>query len=313
MNILFADKFPEARHQTVTDKGHSFTYKPDLTAESLPGEIGDHDVLVVRSTKVTPDTIGAAKNLKLIIRAGAGTNTIDKAAANQAGIHVCNCPGMNSAAVAELAMGLMLAIDRRIPQCNADLKQGQWNKKEYAKADGVKGKTMGILGMGAIGKELAKRAQAFDMKVLGFDVVPFDAPGVEVVDDIDKVLAQADVVSCHVPLNDKTKHLIDARRLGLMKQGATLINTSRGAVIDEQALIAAIKEKGLWVGADVFEVEPATGVAKYEGDLGLLDHVVGTHHIGASTQQAQLAVADEVLAVIEDYVRDKTIRNEVKA
>jgi D-3-phosphoglycerate dehydrogenase len=313
MKILFADKFPTPRQEILTQHGHELSYQPDLGADDLANNIGDAEVLVVRSTRVSKACIDAATKLKLIIRAGAGTNTIDKKAANAAGKHVCNCPGTNSAAVAELAMGLMLATDRRIPQATAALKRGEWNKKEFSKADGIKGKTMGIVGMGAIGKELAQRAHAFDMTVLGYDVVPFSAVGVEVVADLDELLTRADVISLHVPLNDATQHLIDARRMALMKPNAILINTSRGGIIDEKALVEAVKANSLRVAVDVFETEPAEGTGAYSGELGTLDAVIGTHHIGASTEQAQLAVADEVIAIVDAYAANGSIRNEVKA
>ncbi len=313
MKILFADKFPEARHQTLIDLGHSFTFKPELGAEQIPAEIGDHDVLVVRSTKVTKQTVDAGKALKLVIRAGAGTNTIDKAELNAAGKHCCNCPGKNSVAVAELAMGLMLATDRRIPQCTAALRDGQWNKKEFSKADGIKGKTLGIVGMGAIGQELAKRAQAFDMTVLGYDVVPFDAAGVEVVPELDDLLVRADVVSLHVPLNDATRHLVGAERLAKMKDSAILINTSRGGIVDEQALASAVRERGLRAALDVFEQEPASATGEFQNALLELDGVIGSHHIGASTEQSQMAVADEVIAIVEAFAKDGSLRNEVRA
>ncbi|MFH1811658.1 MAG: NAD(P)-dependent oxidoreductase [Pseudomonadota bacterium] len=313
MKILFADKFPESRQQQLKDLGHSLTFLPDLSAETIPGAIAGHEALVVRSTKVTKETVAAGQALKLIIRAGAGTNTIDKVAANAAGMHVTNCPGKNSVAVAELAMGLMLAIDRRIPQATAALKQRQWNKKEFSKADGIKGKTLGIVGMGAIGKELARRALAFDMTVLGYDVVPFDAPGVEAVSVVEDLLRRADVISLHIPANDKTKQFMNRERLALLKKGAILLNTSRGEIVDEQALIEAIRERGLRVGADVFANEPAAATGQYEGELALLDNVVATHHIGASTEQAQLAVADEVIAIVQAYARDGSVLNEVRA
>jgi len=313
MKILIADKFPESHQQALIERGHEVVFEPDLGGDDLPAKISDFNMLLVRSTQVSAETVGAAKDLKLIIRAGAGTNTIDKAAANQAGIHVCNTPGMNSVAVAELAMGMLLAIDRRIADNVAQLREGRWNKKEFSKAEGIKGKTLGIAGMGAIGQALAKRALAFEMKVLGYDVVPFDAPGVDKVDTLEQLLERADAVSLHVPMSDATKHLINAERLALMKPGAILLHTARGGVVDEQALIAAIKEKGLRVGVDVYEDEPAASDKEYNGELGKLPGVVGTHHIGASTAQAQAAVADEVLAVVDAYVKDGSFRNEVKA
>ena len=311
MKILIADKFPDARRQQLIDLGHEVNNQPGLNADDLPQNIADYEALIVRSTEVNRETLGAGKALKLIIRAGAGTNTIDKAAAKEMDKHVCNCPGTNSVAVAELVMGLMLAVDRRIAQNTAALKAGQWNKKEFSKADGIKGKTLGIAGVGAIGKELAKRALAFDMKVLAFDVVPFELEGVESVASIEDLFKQADVLSLHVPLNDATRHLVNAERLALLKDSAILINASRGGVIDEKALVEAVKQRGLRVALDVYEQEPGASDKAYTGEIARLDTVIGTHHIGASTNQAQLAVADEVLNIIADYQRDGSYRNDV--
>lgn len=311
MKILIADKFPDERRQQLIELGHEVNNQPGLGAEDLPTAIADNEVLIVRSTEVSRTTLSAGTELKLIIRAGAGTNTIDKAAAKEMGKHVCNCPGTNSVAVAELVMGLMLAVDRRIPQNTAALKAGEWNKKEFSKADGIKGKTLGIAGVGAIGKELAKRALAFDMKIIAYDVVPFDLEGVSAVETIEDLFKQADVLSLHVPLNDATKHLVNAERLSLLKDSAILINASRGGVIDEAALVEAVKQRGLRVALDVYEQEPAAGDNHYSGEIAKLDTVIGTHHIGASTQQAQLAVADEVLNIITDYKKNGSFRNDV--
>lgn len=313
MKILLADKFPNSHRDQLIAQGHSITEQPSLTGDQLPEAIADHDVLVVRSTEVSRATLSAGSQLKLIIRAGAGTNTIDKAAAKDLDKHVCNCPGTNSIAVAELVMGLMLAIDRRIAQNTAALKAGQWNKKEFSKADGIKGKTLGIVGVGAVGKALAKRALAFEMQVIAYDVVPVDIDGVTVVPKVEDLLQQADVISLHVPLNDATRHLINAERLPLLKDSAILINASRGAVIDEEALVEAVKARGLRVALDVYEREPGADDQTYTGEIGLLDTVIGTHHIGASTTQAQTAVADEVCEIIKTYQEHGAYRNEVTA
>lgn len=307
MKLLFADKFPLSEQAHLSQ--HECDNQFDLTADTLPGAIGDAEVLIVRSTKVTAETIDAAKNLKLIIRAGAGTNTIDKAHAAEKGIPVCNTPAKNAVAVAELAMGLMLSLDRHIPAATADLKQGSWNKKRYSAADGIMGKSVGIVGFGAIGQAFAERAKAF-----GMDLHVYDRNGKlngsELQKSLDftaqpdmKVMAsQVDVISLHVPLNEHTTAMIDADIIDAMKDNAILINTSRGEVIDEDALLNGLNHKNLRAGLDVFCNEPSNAQGTFSHPIAQHDNVIGTHHIGASTQQAQLAVAQGVISVINSYI-----------
>lgn len=307
MKILFADKFPVAEQANLSQ--HDCINQPDLTEASLADAITDHEVLVVRSTKVNQATIDAASNLKLIIRAGAGTNTIDKAYAAEKGIPVCNTPGKNALAVAELAMGLMLSLDRHIPAATADLKNGAWNKKTYSAADGIYGKSVGVIGFGAIGQAFAERAKAF-----GMDVHVYDRNGklsgselqknlgFETQADMLALASKVDVISLHVPLNDATRGMINADIVGAMRDNAMLINTSRGEVVDEAALLAGIQQKNLRAGLDVFCNEPGSGTGEFDSALAKHANVIGTHHIGASTQQAQTAVAQGVVNVINSYV-----------
>lgn len=307
MKILFADKFPVTEQANLSQ--HECNNQADLTADTLPSAIADHEVLVVRSTKVSKEAIDVASNLKLIIRAGAGTNTIDKAYAAEKGIPVCNTPGKNALAVAELAMGLMLSLDRHIPAATADLKAGTWNKKTYSTADGIHGKSVGIIGFGAIGQAFAERAKAF-----GMNLHVYDRNGKLSGSDLQKQLdfethadmlglaANVDVMSLHVPLNDATRGMINNDIIGAMRENAMLINTSRGEVINETALLAGIESKGLRTGLDVFCNEPGSSTGEFDSALAKHANVIGTHHIGASTQQAQQAVAQGVINVINSFV-----------
>ncbi len=307
MKILFADKFPVAKQNMLAQ--HECHNQFDLNADELPTAITDHEILVVRSTKVSARTIDAAENLQLIIRAGAGTNTIDKAYAAEKGIAVCNTPGKNAAAVAELAMGLILALDRHIPAATADLKRGIWNKKTYSVADGIYGKSIGIIGFGAIGQACAERAKAF-----GLDLHVYDRNGKLHGSELQKQLGFTthtdlldlcrfvDIVSLHVPLNNATRGMINAQIIAGMRDNAMLINTSRGEVIDEVALLDSLNNKNLRAGLDVFCHEPNAGNAAFVSPVGKHANVIGTHHIGASTHQAQQAVAQGVIDIINSFI-----------
>ena len=305
MKILVADKFPEDKLAKMNSLGHKVTFDPEASAETLPEKIGDHEILIVRSTVVTAATIEAGKALALVIRAGAGYNTIDVAAASARGIFVTNCPGKNSVAVAELAMGLMIAMDRRIPQCTAELRAHQWNKKEYSKSDGLKGATLGIAGVGQIGQALAARAKAFEMNVIGWDcaLTPARAKdmGIGYCATLEELAEKADVISIHLAQTPETKKLFNEKIFALMKPRAILINTSRGGIVDQEALKKAMREKGLRAALDVFDPEPASGKADFVDDILDMPNLIGTHHIGASTNQAQDAVAEETLRIISEF------------
>jgi len=306
MKVLIADKFPEAGQTELGNAGFDVVYDPDLKDETLASAIksSQADILVVRGTKVTGEMLEAGR-LSLVVRAGAGYNTIDVKTASARGIYITNCPGKNSIAVAELAFGLMLALDRRIPDCAADLKQGRWNKKEYSKARGIFGRTLGLIGLGRIGQEMISRAKAFGMPIVAWSrsltLERAEMLGVEMKQSPLEVASASDVVSVHVALNNDTKNLIDEKFLNAMKPGSYFINTSRAEVIDQTALVQAIKERGLRAGLDVFAGEPTGGVGTVEDDSFKLEGVIGTHHIGASTDQAQQAIAQETVRIIRRY------------
>jgi len=310
LKILFADKFPEAQLKQLQEQGHDCDLQPDLDGDTLPQAVNDAEVLVVRSTKITSETIDAGTSLRLIIRAGAGTNTIDKDAAAARRIPVCNVPGKNAVAVAELAMGLLIAIDRRIPENVIDLRAGRWNKKKYSVAEGLMGRHMGILGLGAIGLAVAERARAFGIHVYVVDKPDRSAKtretlaslGLLTVPDLDTLLGTCDIISLHVPSAAETKGMVDAEFLDKLQPGAIIINASRGDVIDEEALLAAMNDKGIRAGLDVYADEPSAGEGTFSSVLAIHPNTCGTHHIGASTDQAQEAVSEGVLEVINAFV-----------
>lgn len=304
MKVLIADKLSEKTVSSLKALGAEVTVNLDLTADNLPDAITDFDILVVRSTKVTAKTISAAKNLSLIIRAGAGVNTIDLAAANTRGIYVSNCPGKNTEAVAELAIGFLIAADRQIVNATSDLRGGAWKKKEYGKARGLKGRTLGIIGFGAIGKAVAQRALALEMNVVAWSRSlsneTAEEYGVGLAPDAASLASQCDAISVHVAYKPETHHLVNKAFLDAMKPGAILVNTSRGEVVDAAALKEAIMTKKLRVGLDVFENEPAGGEGEF-GDMELTSVVTATPHIGASTDQASEAIADEVVNIVKAF------------
>jgi D-3-phosphoglycerate dehydrogenase len=314
MRALFADVIDPSTADALADRGHECVSDPKLSADDLPGRIPGFQALVVRSTKVTAATIEAADALELIVRAGAGTNTIDVDAASKFGIYVTNVPGRNAIAVAELTMGLLLAIDRRIADNVADLRTGSWNKTAYSKADGLFGKVMGIVGLGEIGFAVAERAAAFGLQVRAIrkdrdeeTEEHIKALDIELVDSLEDLVATCDIVSIHVPATAETESMFDAGLLGRMKEGAILLNTSRGDIVDEAALLDAVETRGLRAGLDVYPGEPGSGATGWSSKLAMHPNVVGTHHIGASTAQAQKAVADGVVEIIDAFVRGEIL------
>ena len=314
MRVLLADAIDPSTVGVLTDRGHDCVSDPKLTADDLPDRIAGFEALVVRSTKVTAATIQAADALELIVRAGAGTNTIDVDAASEVGMYVTNVPGRNAIAVAELTMGLLLAIDRRIADNVADLRTGSWNKTSYSKADGLFGKVMGIVGLGEIGFAVAERASAFGLDVRAIRKDRDEATeerirslGIELEDSLEELVATADIVSIHVPATPETDSMFDARMLDRMKEGAILLNTSRGDVVDEAALLDALETRALRAGLDVYPDEPGSGATDWSSKLAQHPNVVGTHHIGASTAQAQKAVAEGVVEVLDAFVRGEIL------
>jgi D-3-phosphoglycerate dehydrogenase / 2-oxoglutarate reductase len=313
-NILLADKLhPTCINSLEQLPNVTVLNRPELTAETLLDNITNVDVLVVRSTKVTAEVLAKANSLGLIIRAGAGTNTIDVKAASTKGIYVTNCPGKNAAAVAELAVGLMLAIDRRIPDNVAALHQGRWNKKKFSKANGIKGRTLGIIGLGSIGREVIARCRPFGMKFIAWSrsLTPqqAEALGIDYAATPQAVAAAADIVSLHLALSKETRNLINADFLAQMKPGAVLINTSRGEVVDEAALKEALIAKRIFAGLDVFDNEPTGGEAEFTSEITLLENLYGTHHIGASTDQAESETGEEVVRIVKRFLSGGEIPN----
>jgi len=305
MRVLVADKFEKSGLDGLAAAGCEVLYEPDAKDDALVARIRDSqaEVLVVRSAKVTRPMLEAGL-LGLVIRAGAGYNTIDVEAASERGIYVANCPGKNSIAVAELAFGLILALDRRIADNASDLQKGVWNKKEYSKAKGLFGRTRGLIGVGGIGREMVPRARAFGMPVVAWSrsLTPEKAAalGIERLDSPIEVARRADVVSVHVALKPETKGLIGADFFSAMRPGAFFVNTSRAEVVDQKALEDAVK-RGARAGLDVFAGEPAGGSGSVDDAIFKLPNVVGTHHIGASTDQAQEAIAAETVRIVREY------------
>ena len=306
MRILIADKFEQSGRDGLERLGCEVSYQPDAKEESLVAAISSAapDVLVVRGTKVTEPMLDAGP-IKLVVRAGAGYNTIDVAAASKRGIYVSNCPGKNGIAVAELAFALILALDRRIADNVITLRQGQWNKKEFSKARGLFGRTLGLIGVGQIGKEMIPRARAFGMPVVAWSRSLSDeraaALGVEYKATPLEVAQAADIVSVHLALKPETRGIIDARFFNAMHEGSYFINTARGDVVDQQALAEAIRSRGIRAGLDVFAVEPTTGTGEFQDPIVKELNLYGTHHIGASTDQAQEAIAAETVRIVREF------------
>lgn len=309
MKILFADKFQEQYLDQIVSAGYPCVLKPDLKADDLAAEIPGYDTLIVRSTRVGSETIDASDRLSLIIRAGAGTNTIDKQAAADRGICVCNVPGKNAIAVAEITIGLLLAIDRNIADNVVDLRQGQWNKKRYSEARGLYGRNIGVVGLGEIGLAVAERAHALGLKVHAVHK-PNRRPKAQArlaaidtafMSNLHDLAGSCDILSFHVPANEETKGLIGRELLAHVRPGAVIINTARGEVVDDAALIEAMDEKGIRAGLDVYNGEPAGGQAEFHAPLAQHPNVYGTHHIGASTEQAQNAIAAEVVRILTAF------------
>ena len=307
LKVLVADKFPDKYIQQMKDLDLAVSYQPKLGEKDLPEAAKDVDILIVRSTVVNEDTINNSQKLNLIVRAGSGVNNIAIPAANKKGVYVTNCPGMNAVAVAELAFGLMITLDRFIPDNVSDFKNSVWNKDKYSKGKGLKGKTLGVIGVGNIGKEVAKRALAFEMNVYGKDITRIEGVQIKDFSEMDQLLPLCDIISIHLPATPQTKGLFNKQMFSYMKNGAYLINTSRQDVINEDDLLEAIKEKNLRVAVDVFKGEPEGKSGEVKSKLQDNPNIYVTHHIGASTEQAQDAVAEETVRIIKHYVHSGVI------
>ena len=310
MKIVVADDLPESALQLLKSEGWNVDAQTGRTPDQLAKDLEHADALVVRSaTKVTADLIAGASALRVIARAGTGVDNVDVPAASARGIVVMNAPGANSISVAELAMGLILALARHIPAADSAMKQGKWEKKKFL-GEEVRDKTLGLVGLGRIGQEVARRAAGFSMRVIAHD--PFiseqvaSALGVELV-SMDDLFARADYISLHMPSTPQTKQLVNASRLQRAKKGIRIVNTARGDLIDETALADAIEAGQVGgAGLDVFTKEPTV-----EHRLQMLPQVIATPHIAASTREGQELVGVETAAALRDFLKDGLIRNAV--
>ena len=294
-SVLICDQVAPILNEILQKNGLKITYEPEITPDQIKEKIGNYEIVIVRSrTKITKEMIEKANMCKIIARVGVGLDNIDVDAAKSKGIRVINAVEGAMNAVAELVLGLMLSLAREIPRADREIRNGNWLKKELMGGE-LSGKYLGIVGLGNIGKKLARHAKSLNMNIIGYDVIPipddFSREVSLVKTDLDTLLSSADYISFHVPFTPETHHLVNAQRLGKMKKTAYIINTSRGEIIDEEALYNALKE-GRLAGAalDVFEKEPATG-----NRLATLPNVICTPHIGAQTREAQ-ALAANVIA-----------------
>jgi D-3-phosphoglycerate dehydrogenase / 2-oxoglutarate reductase len=316
MRVLIADKFEQSGRNGLQALDCEISYEPDLKDEALVEAIRKEgpDVLVVRGTKITEPMLDAGP-VKLVVRAGAGFNTIDVAAASKRGIYVSNCPGKNSIAVAELAFALILALDRRIAENVITLRRGQWNKKEFSRARGLYGRTLGLIGVGKIGQEMIPRARAFGMPVVAWSrrLTPERAAafGVEYRESPVAVAGAADVVSVHLALNSETRGLIGAEVFNSMPEGSYFINTARGDLVDQKALVQVMRSRGIRAGLDVYAIEPTSSAGDFHDEIAKEENVYGTHHIGASTDQAQEAIAAETVRIVREFKETGKVPNVV--
>jgi len=293
-SVLICDEVDPVLNKILEDNGLKVSYEPTITPEEILEKISTFNIVIVRSrTTITKEIIDKAENCKIIARVGVGLDNVDQEAAKAKNIRVINAVEGAMNAVAELVLGLMLSLARQTARGDRAIRDGKWLKKEL-KGTELRGKYLGIIGMGNIGKRLGRLAKALNMNIIGYDVIPIDEEFSKEVglmkSDLDTLLQSSDYVSIHVPLLDSTYHLINSQKLSTMKKTAKIINTSRGGVIDEDALYEAIKSGNLGGAAlDVFENEPAT-----DNKLAELDNVILTPHIGAQTKEAQSLAANVI-------------------
>ena len=310
MNIVVSDDLPESALELLRGEGWQVDARTGRSPADLAADLANADALLVRSaTKVTKELLAAAPRLRVVGRAGTGVDNIDVGAASGRGVLVVNAPGANSISVAEHALALMLALARMVPAADQAMKAGKWEKKRFL-GNELRGKTLGIAGLGRIGQEVAQRARSFGMRVVAHD--PFisreiaDSLGVELL-PLDDLCAVSDYLSLHLPSTPETRHAFNDERFSRVKPGIRLVNTARGDLIDEAALRRAI-DAGIVAGAalDVFEKEPPT-----DWSLVQLSKVVATPHIAASTEEAQELVGLDTAAAVRDFLRDGVVRNAV--
>ena len=302
-SVLICDVVDPILNKILVDNGLKVSYEPEISPEQIKETIEQYNIVIVRSrTKLTKELIEKADKCKIIARVGVGLDNVDQEAAKAKNIRVINAVEGAMNAVAELVLGLMLSLARQTARGDREIRNGQWLKKEL-KGTELRGKYLGIIGLGNIGKRLGRLARALNMNIIGYDVVPIDEEFSKEVGlmkaDLNTLLQSSDYISIHVPLLDSTYHLLDAQKMSIMKKTAKIINTSRGGVVDEDALYDALKN-GILGGAalDVFEKEPAIG-----NKLAELDNVILTPHIGAQTKEAQSLAANVIAEKIIQILR----------
>ncbi len=302
-SVLICDQVDPILNKILVDNGLKVSYEPEISPEQIKETIGQYEIVIVRSrTKLTKELIEKADKCKIIARVGVGLDNIDQETAKIKNIRVINAVEGAMNAVAELVLGLMLSLARQTARGDREIRKGNWLKKEL-KGTELRGKYLGIIGLGNIGKRLGRLARALNMNIIGYDVIPIDEEFAKEVGlmkaDLNTLLQSSDYISIHVPLLDSTYHLLDAQKISTMKKTAKIINTSRGGVVDEIALYDAIKNGALGGAAlDVFEEEPATG-----NKLAELDNVILTPHIGAQTKEAQSLAANVIAEKIIQILR----------
>lgn len=315
MRVLVADRLNQSSLDEMRSLGAEVTYDPELRAEALAGALEGVNVLVVRGTEVTRAAVGAGEALNLIIRAGAGVNNIDVPAASERGIYVANCPGKNAPAVAELTFALIGALDRRIADAVQSLRSGKWEKEEFARAIGLAGRRIGILGLGHVGRAVLRMAQAHGMRPHAFSrsltAQRAAELGVTRARSPEELAQSVDILTVHLELLEKTRKIVDRRVLSALPDEAIFVNTARPELVDYDALTELTEKKKLRVGLDVFPDEPAARSATYTHPLLQRGLVYGTPHIGASTDEAQTAIANECVRILRSFLTKGEVPNVV--
>jgi D-3-phosphoglycerate dehydrogenase len=315
MRVLIADRLSESSLDEMRTLGVEVSYEPELEAADLPARLADINVLVVRGTEVSKAAFDAGSALNLVIRAGAGVKNIDVATASERGIYVANCPGKNASAVAELTFALIGSLDRRIPDGVASLRAGRWEKNEYARAVGLRGRSIGILGMGHVGRAVLKIAQAYELSCFAWSRSLTSAKAAEL--GVTRVASPAelakvsDIFTVHLELTERTRGLVDKNVLSQLKPGAFFINTARDELVDYDVLEELIPQKQLRVGLDVLPNEPSTRHATYRHPILDAGVVYAVPHIGASTDEAQVAIANETVRILRSFLTKGEVPNVV--
>lgn len=314
MRLLIADSLHPFAIEELRHLGVEVVYEPEIDSETLPKALANVGILIVRSKRVTAEAIAASSALNLIVRAGHGIGNIDLQAASARGIYVASCGGKNAIAVAELTMALILALDRRVPDAANSVREGRWEKSTFAKADGIYGKAIGILGLGAVGREVLTRARCFGLHPYGWSrslgvhrarelgIVPAASP--------EELASKVDILTVHLSASERTRGIVSRQVLEALPPGAIFVNTARSELVDHDALLSVSREKGLRIGLDVYPEFPHVGSGRFAPPA--FDPAVmwyGTPHVGAQTTQAQSAVAAETVRIVRSFLVEGTVPN----